>query len=142
MNMLVVIILFVVIVGFGCWFGFQLLLQNGRMLVRLEALEAQISQLRTAPSAAARAGLTAAGFNLAPGEHPIIPVMLGDAALAQQMAAKLLDEGVYVIGFSYPVVPMGKARIRTQMSSALSTADLDHALAAFARVGRELGVIS
>ena len=89
-----------------------------------------------------RSGLGAAGFNLAPGEHPIIPVMLGDAALAQRMAAKLLDEGVYVIGFSYPVVPMGKARIRTQMSSALSTADLDHAIAAFTRVGRELGVIS
>jgi glycine C-acetyltransferase len=89
-----------------------------------------------------RAGLAAAGFNLAPGKHPIIPVMLGDAALAQQMAAKLLAEGVYVIGFSYPVVPMGKARIRTQMSSALSSADLDHAIAAFTRVGRELGVIS
>ncbi len=89
-----------------------------------------------------RAGMTNAGFNLAPGEHPIIPVMLGDAALAQRMAAKLLDEGVYVIGFSYPVVPMGKARIRTQMSSALSTADLDHAIAAFARVGHELGVLS
>ncbi len=89
-----------------------------------------------------RAGMTNAGFNLAPGEHPIIPVMLGDAALAQRMAAKLLDEGVYVIGFSYPVVPMGKARIRTQMSSALSTADLDHAIDAFTRVGHELGVLS
>ena len=89
-----------------------------------------------------RAGLAAAGFKLAPGEHPIIPVMLGDAALAQRMAAQLLDEGVYVIGFSYPVVPMGKARIRTQMSSALSTADLDHAIAAFTRVGRALGVLS
>ena len=88
-----------------------------------------------------RAGLAGAGFVLAPGEHPIIPVMLGDAALAQRMAARLLDEGVYVVGFSYPVVPMGKARIRTQMSSALGTAELDHAIAAFTRVGRDLGVI-
>ncbi|MCU1367896.1 MAG: glycine C-acetyltransferase, partial [Ilumatobacteraceae bacterium] len=88
-----------------------------------------------------RAGLAAAGFTLPPGEHPIIPVMLGDAALAARMADLLLERGVYVIGFSYPVVPMGKARIRTQMSAALSDADLDVAIAAFTAVGTELGVI-
>ncbi len=88
-----------------------------------------------------REGLTALGFTLLPGEHPIVPVMLGDARLAGQMADRLLDEGVYVIGFSFPVVPQGQARIRTQMSAALTRQDLDLALAAFARVGRELGVI-
>ncbi len=85
-----------------------------------------------------RAGLTAAGLTLAPGEHPIIPVMLGDAALATTMADQLLTHGVYVIGFSYPVVPMGKARIRTQMSAAHTTADLDIAIAAFAEVALKL----
>jgi glycine C-acetyltransferase len=88
-----------------------------------------------------RAGLTRAGFDLKPGEHPIIPVMLGDAALAGRMAERLLERGVYVIGFSFPVVPQGAARIRTQMSAAHTQAQLDHALAAFASVGRELGVI-
>jgi glycine C-acetyltransferase len=88
-----------------------------------------------------RGGLATAGFELRPGEHPIIPVMLGDAALAAQMADRLLDHGVYVIGFSYPVVPMGTARIRTQMSSALTAADIDAAVAAFTAVGDDLGVI-
>jgi glycine C-acetyltransferase len=88
-----------------------------------------------------RAELQKLGFNLVPGEHPIIPVMLGDAALAQRMAAALLDEGVYVIGFSYPVVPHGKARIRVQMSAAHTREDLHTAAAAFAKVGRALGVI-
>ena len=88
-----------------------------------------------------RAGMTDAGFTLPPGEHPIVPVMLGDAALAGRMADRLLDLGIYVIGFSYPVVPMGKARIRTQMSAALSRDDIDEAIAAFTTVGRELGVI-
>ncbi len=88
-----------------------------------------------------REGLTALGFTLLPGEHPIVPVMLGDARLAGEMADRLLEEGVYVIGFSFPVVPQGQARIRTQMSASLSRQDLDHALAAFAKVGRELGVI-
>jgi glycine C-acetyltransferase len=88
-----------------------------------------------------RAGLTAAGFTLKPGEHPIIPVMIGDAALAATMAERLLDAGIYVIGFSYPVVPMGQARIRTQMSSALDREDLDRALAAFTRVGHDLGLL-
>jgi len=89
-----------------------------------------------------RAGMEAAGFDLLPGEHPIIPVMLGDAKLAQQMAAKLLDEGIYVTGFFYPVVPRGQARIRTQMSAAHSDAQIDKAIAAFTKIGRELGVVS
>lgn len=88
-----------------------------------------------------REGMTKLGFNLVPGEHPIIPVMLGDAALAGQMADRLLKEGVYVVGFSYPVVPKGKARIRTQMSAAHELEHLDKALEAFAKVGRELDVI-
>ncbi len=92
-------------------------------------------------SAYFRNRMTAAGFNLIPGEHPIIPVMLGDAVLAQKMAARLLDEGIYVIGFCYPVVPQGKARIRTQMSAAHTREHLDGALAAFIKVGKELGVI-
>ncbi|WP_209507188.1 MULTISPECIES: glycine C-acetyltransferase [unclassified Ruegeria] len=88
-----------------------------------------------------RAGLEKLGFDLLPGEHPIIPVMLGDATLAQEMAAKLFDEGVYVSGFFFPVVPRGQARIRTQMNAALTRDELDRALAAFGRVGKELGVI-
>jgi glycine C-acetyltransferase len=89
-----------------------------------------------------RAGLQAAGFKLSPGEHPIIPVMIGDAALAARFADALLREGVYVIGFSFPVVPKGQARIRTQMSAALDDAQLERALAAFVKVGRELELIS
>ena len=88
-----------------------------------------------------RAQMTALGFDLLPGEHPIIPVMLGDAKLAAKMADRLLEEGIYVIGFSFPVVPKGKARIRTQMSAAHSREHIDRAIAAFAKVGRELGVI-
>ncbi|AHE66550.1 7-keto-8-aminopelargonate synthetase-related enzyme [Legionella oakridgensis ATCC 33761 = DSM 21215] len=88
-----------------------------------------------------REGLTKAGFTLIPGEHAIIPVMLGDAVLANQMAEKLLSEGVYVVGFSFPVVPKGMARIRTQMSAALELHHLDRALSAFEKVGRELKII-
>ncbi len=88
-----------------------------------------------------RAGLTELGFELKPGEHPIIPVMLGDAKLASSMADKLLDHGIYVIGFSFPVVPQGQARIRTQMSAGLTREHLDHAIGAFGEVGRELGVL-
>ncbi|HLJ36911.1 MAG TPA: aminotransferase class I/II-fold pyridoxal phosphate-dependent enzyme, partial [Steroidobacteraceae bacterium] len=88
-----------------------------------------------------RGAMTRAGFDLKPGEHPIIPVMLGDAALAGRMADRLLERGVYVIGFSYPVVPKGQARIRTQMSAALTRAQLERAVAAFTEVGRELGVL-
>ncbi len=99
------------------------------------------AQLR-ANAAHFRAEMGKLGFNLLPGEHPIIPVMLFDAPLAQAFAKRLLDEGVYVIGFFFPVVPKGQARIRTQMSAAHTIADLDTAIAAFAKVGRELGVIS
>ncbi len=83
----------------------------------------------------------ALGFNLVPGVHPIVPVMLGDAALASQMAEGLLAEGIYVVGFSFPVVPKGRARIRTQMSAAHTPEQIEHAVAAFARVGRKLGAI-
>ncbi|MGE3175392.1 MAG: glycine C-acetyltransferase [Planctomycetota bacterium] len=88
-----------------------------------------------------RAAMTAAGFRIAPGEHPIVPIMLGEAKLAVDMARQLLDEGVYVIGFSYPVVPKGKARIRVQISAAHDQDQLERAVAAFARVGRRLGVL-
>ncbi len=88
-----------------------------------------------------RAGLEKLGFDLLPGEHPIIPVMLGEAQLAQDMAARLFDEGVYVSGFFFPVVPRGQARIRTQMNAALTRDELDRALAAFGKVGKALGVI-
>jgi glycine C-acetyltransferase len=88
-----------------------------------------------------RQRMTAAGFSIVPGEHPIAPVMLGDAALAANFAERLLDRGVYVIGFSYPVVPMGKARIRTQMSAGHDRAQIDRAIEAFVAVGRELGVL-
>ena len=89
-----------------------------------------------------RNGLQAAGFELIPGEHPIIPVMIGDAALAQKFAADIMNHGVYVIAFSFPVVPKGLARIRTQMSAAHSQNDLDLALAAFKQVGREHKLIA
>ncbi len=89
-----------------------------------------------------RGGLEALGFDILPGEHPIIPVMLGDAVLAQEMASKLFDEGVYVAGFFFPVVPQGKARIRTQMNAALTREDLEFALAAFERAGRAVGAIT
>jgi glycine C-acetyltransferase len=84
-----------------------------------------------------RAGLTAAGLTLQPGEHPIVPVLIGDAALSQKVAARLLELGIYVIGFFFPVVPRGEARIRTQVSAAHSREDLDRAIAAFAQVKAE-----
>ncbi|MBV35037.1 MAG: glycine C-acetyltransferase [Rickettsiales bacterium] len=88
-----------------------------------------------------RKKMTALGFELVPGEHPIIPVMLGDASLASNFADKMLQEGIYVIGFSFPVVPKGQARIRTQMSAAHDIEHIDRAIAAFEKVGKELGVI-
>ena len=88
-----------------------------------------------------RSAMGGAGFELLPGEHPIIPVMLHDAGRAQDMAARLFQEGVYVTGFFYPVVPQGQARIRTQMSAALAPEDIDRAVAAFAKTGRDMGVI-
>ncbi|MEO1574858.1 MAG: glycine C-acetyltransferase [Pseudomonadota bacterium] len=89
-----------------------------------------------------RKAMTEAGFTLLPGEHPIVPVMLGDESLASTMADRLLAHGVYVIGFSFPVVPRGQARIRTQMSAAHTREHLETAVAAFTEVGRELGVIN
>ncbi|WP_298982407.1 glycine C-acetyltransferase [uncultured Roseibium sp.] len=89
-----------------------------------------------------RTGLESLGFKLLPGEHPIVPVMLGDAKLAQAMAAELFEEGVFVSGFFFPVVPRGQARIRTQMNAALSRSDLDRALDAFAKAGKATGVLS
>ena len=88
-----------------------------------------------------RVGMTAAGFTLLPGEHPIIPVMLGEARLAQDMASRLYAAGVYVTGFFFPVVPKGQARIRTQMSAAHSAADIDAAITAFTTVGRDMGIV-
>jgi len=88
-----------------------------------------------------RSRMSEAGFEIKPGEHPIVPVMLYDAPLAQEFAAKLLDEGIYVIGFFYPVVPQGEARIRVQVSAAHETEHLDRAVEAFTRVGRQLGVL-
>jgi glycine C-acetyltransferase len=110
----------------------------------LDLLEesAELRQRLAANARRFRAGLAELGFILVPGEHPIIPVMLGEAKLAQEMAARLLDEGIYVIGFSYPVVPEGQARIRTQMSAAHTDAQIDRALAAFAKVGRALGAVT
>ena len=109
----------------------------------LELLENDDSLRATLHANAARfrAGMSDLGFELKPGEHPIIPVMLGDARLAGEMADRLLDHGIYVIGFSFPVVPKGQARIRTQMSAGLTTEHVDQAIDAFAAVGRELGVI-
>jgi glycine C-acetyltransferase len=88
-----------------------------------------------------RQAMTEAGFDILPGEHPIVPIMLYDAKLSQEFASRLLDEGIYVIGFFYPVVPKGKARIRVQISAAHEQEHLDKAVAAFTKVGRELGVI-
>jgi glycine C-acetyltransferase len=88
-----------------------------------------------------RKAMTAAGFDILPGEHPIVPIMLYDAPLSQQFADRLLEEGIYVIGFFYPVVPKGKARIRVQMSAAHERDHLERAVAAFTKVGKELGVI-
>ena len=88
-----------------------------------------------------REKMTAAGFDIKPGEHPIVPIMLYEAQLSQQFAEKLLDKGIYVIGFYYPVVPKGKARIRVQVSAAHNKAHLDKAIEAFKEVGKELGVL-
>jgi glycine C-acetyltransferase len=100
---------------------------------RRERLEANTRWFREA--------MTKAGFAVRPGVHPIVPVMLGDARLAQRMAADLLEEGIYVVGFSYPVVPKGQARIRVQVSAAHAPEHLERAVAAFVKVGRALSVI-
>jgi len=88
-----------------------------------------------------RAGMQALGFDLVPGEHPIIPIMLGEAPLAARLAERMLAENIYVVAFSFPVVPKGKARIRTQMNAAHTAEQLEHVIAAFGRAGRELGII-
>jgi glycine C-acetyltransferase len=88
-----------------------------------------------------REGMAAAGFSIKPGSHPIVPIMLGDAKLASAMAADLLQQGIYVIGFSYPVVPKGQARIRVQLSAGHSPDDVERAIAAFTKVGKAQGVI-
>jgi glycine C-acetyltransferase len=88
-----------------------------------------------------RSKMTAAGFDIKPGDHPIVPIMLYDAVLAQNFAAKLLDEGIYVIGFFFPVVPKGQARIRVQLSAAHEMHHLDKAIAAFTKIGKELSVL-
>ncbi|MDB2594452.1 aminotransferase class I/II-fold pyridoxal phosphate-dependent enzyme, partial [Porticoccaceae bacterium] len=87
-----------------------------------------------------RHGLEQLGFSLLPGEHPIVPIMLGDAAVAAEFAAEMLNQGVYVVAFSYPVVPQGNARIRTQMSAAHSREDVEFALQGFARDKQQLGI--
>jgi glycine C-acetyltransferase len=88
-----------------------------------------------------RSAMTAAGFDIRPGEHPICPIMLGEAKLAVEMARRMLDEGIYVIGFCYPVVPKAEARIRVQISAAHSIPQLEGAVAAFRKVGKALGVL-
>src|SRR5205823_7389518 len=97
-----------------------------------DRLHANARQLRSA--------LEGAGFTVKPGQHPILPVMLGDAALAAKMADRLLEHGIYVIGFSFPVVPQGQARIRIQLSAAHTAEQLQHAVEAFRSVGKELGI--
>jgi glycine C-acetyltransferase len=89
-----------------------------------------------------RKSMTDAGFDIKPGVHPIVPVMLYDAKLSQEFAAALLEEGIYVVGFYYPVVPKGQARIRVQISAAHDREDIDNAIAAFVKVGKQLNVIS
>jgi glycine C-acetyltransferase len=108
----------------------DLLARSGELIERLNANTQLFRQ-----------GMSRLGFNIVPGEHPIVPVMLGDAAVAARFAELMLAKGVYVIGFSYPVVPHGKARIRTQMSAALTREDVLFAMDRFAEAGRELKLI-
>jgi glycine C-acetyltransferase len=107
------------------------------LLERDNSLAAQLHE----NAAYFRSNMAERGFDLIPGEHPIIPVMLGDARIATDMADRLLERGIYVIGFSFPVVPQGQARIRTQMSAGITREQLDLAIESFTEVGRELGVI-
>jgi glycine C-acetyltransferase len=115
----------------------------GATLRVLELLESspQLRDQLHANAAYFRSGMQALGFNLIPGEHPIIPVMLGEAPVAVQLAERMQQNGVYVVAFSFPVVPHGKARIRTQMNAAHSREQLDRVISAFGRCGRELGII-
>ena len=114
-------------------------------MIRRKVADAATTELRDKVEANTmrfRAGMAAAGFAIRDGDHPIVPIMLGEATLAVEFASRLLGEGIYVIGFSYPVVPKGQARIRLQLSAAHTTEQLDRAIAAFASVGRELGIIA
>ena len=112
------------------------------VLALLQSAEgAELRKRVNANGAKFRSEMGALGFNLVPGQHPIVPVLLGDASLANRMAEGLLEEGIYVVGFSFPVVPKGRARIRTQMSAAHTAAQIERAVAAFAKVGRALGAI-
>jgi len=108
----------------------DLLTETGELLTRLNSNTKRF-----------REGMTAAGFAIKPGVHPIVPVMLGDARLASEFAAKMSTEGIYVVGFSYPVVPQGQARIRVQLSAGHTPEHVEKAITAFTKVGRELGVI-
>lgn len=112
-----------------------------RKALELVAASSELRDRLHANARRLRAGLEGAGFTIKPGNHPILPVMLGDAALAGQMADKLLAHGIYVIGFSFPVVPQGQARIRIQLSAAHTGEQLDRAVAAFTQVGKEVGVV-
>ena len=115
----------------------------GATLKVLELLEEspQLREQLHANAAYFRGSMQTLGFNLIPGEHPIIPIMLGEAPLAVQLAERMQQNGVYVVAFSFPVVPHGKARIRTQMNAAHSRDQLDQVISAFGRCGRELGII-
>ncbi|WP_428265989.1 glycine C-acetyltransferase [Haliangium sp.] len=115
----------------GSLAAIELLTKSTALRDRLEANTARF-----------RSGMSATGFAIRPGDHPIVPIMLGEARIAVDMADQLLREGIYVIGFSYPVVPKGQARIRVQLSAAHSDDEIDRAIAAFTKVGRALGVIS
>jgi glycine C-acetyltransferase len=119
-----------------------MIVNAARKALELAGTGGELRDRLHANAARMRAGLEGAGFHLKPGQHPILPVMLGDAALASRMAEELLKLGIYVIGFSYPVVPQGQARIRLQMSAAHTPEQIDRAIAAFTRVGRELGLIA
>lgn len=115
----------------------------GASLAVFELLDesASLRERVMANAARFRQGMTAAGFEIKAGIHPIVPVMIGDAKVAQAMAGRLLDEGIYVVGFSYPVVPKGEARIRVQLSAQHDSDQVDQAILAFTKIGRELGVL-
>jgi glycine C-acetyltransferase len=113
----------------------------GMKALELAASATDLRATLKANTAKLRAGLEDAGFTIKPGPTPILPVMLGDAAVATKMADELLKRGIYVIGFSYPVVPHGQARIRMQVSAAHTPAQIDRAIAAFTEVGKQLGVL-
>src|SRR5690606_5637799 len=111
----------------------------GRKAFRMLDAAGELRERLAENTAYFRERMTAAGFDIKPGTHPICPVMLYDAPLAQRFAERLLEEGIYAIGFFFPVVPKGQARIRTQLSAAHTRAHLDRAIGAFTRIGRELG---